>query len=150
MKNIVLDASALLRYVDNESGSERVAEYLQKALAAELAVLISSVNWGEVVYSVLKAHGEKASSFISELKALPIEIVPTSMERAEDAAHFKHIHRIPYADAFAGSLAAEMRARLVTADYDFHGISPTGMQIELLPAKREVKIKLPTLSHRTR
>ena len=136
MKNIVLDASALLRFVDNETGSERVAEYLQKALGAELAVLISCVNWGEVVYSVLKAHGEKASSFLSELKALPIEIVPSSIERAEDAARFKHVHGIPYPDAFAGSLAMEMRARLVTADYDFHGISPTGMQIELLPARR--------------
>jgi predicted nucleic acid-binding protein len=137
VKNIVLDASALLRFVDNETGSERVAEYLQKALGAELAVLISSVNWGEVVYSVLKAHGEKASSFVSELKGLPIEIVPASIERAEDAARFKHTHGIPYADAFAGSLAMEMRARLVTTDYDFHGISPTGMQIELLPAKRK-------------
>src|SRR5689334_14299006 len=55
MKRFVLDASALLRFADNEAGVDRVAELAKLARRNQAELYISSVNWGEVVYALLRA-----------------------------------------------------------------------------------------------
>ncbi len=136
MKKAVIDASALLRLVDNEAGADRMESYFDQARSGTIRLSMPAVNWGEVVYVILKVRGtEGAEALLPRLKSLPFRIVEITVEAAEQAAQFKHAHGVHYADAFAGSLAASEGATLVTADYDFHSIPSAKLNVDILPRK---------------
>ena len=75
MVSYVLDASALLRYLDREEGATRVAQILKGQFSGNNRVMISAVNWGEVAGILEKRHGQAAvenaleSENVNELKA---------------------------------------------------------------------------------
>ncbi|HEY6445711.1 MAG TPA: PIN domain-containing protein [Acidobacteriaceae bacterium] len=143
MKTFVLDASAVLRFTDKEPGFDRVLKLLQAAARGEVRLLISAVNWGEIVHAVAKRCGPQAQTILDNLASLPMTIVPVDAAAASRAAYFKFLYRLPYADAFAGALAlapsaaeeTTETAALVTADNDFRGIPAGKLDIELLPGK---------------
>jgi len=139
MKAFVLDASALLRFTDKEAGFDRVRGLLQKAARSEIQLLMSAVNWGEVVHAVTRRSGSGAPVILDSLAALPIEIVPVDAGDAADAGRLKIRYGVPYADSFAAALTVRRQSggdcTLVTADNDFRGL-PTGtLRIEFLPNK---------------
>ena len=137
MNEYVLDASALLRYLDREPGFDRVAALLKQAARGGIRLLVSAVNWGEVVSVLCRAHGLSAArATASKLRALPLTIVAADAERAEEAGIFKQDFKVPSADAFAGSLAFREKATLVTADFDFK-TATRSVKIEFLPEKKK-------------
>ena len=75
------------------------------------------------------------SSVAANLAALPLSIIAAEKDLAEAAAVFKYNFKVPFVDAFAGSLALHKNATLVTADYDFKSVPSGTMNIEFLPAK---------------
>ena len=116
----VLDASALLAYLEKESGYEKVREAFVKAAAADRRLLMSAVNWGEVYYILIREYGvEKANEITSLIDTFPIEVVHADQEVAKQAALFKATKKLPYADCFAASLAFLRRGELIAADKDF-------------------------------
>jgi predicted nucleic acid-binding protein len=137
----VLDASALLRFTDKETGFERVQYLLVQAAKGSCILLLSAVNWGEIVAAIFKRANYaqpamlRASALMANLLALPLTVIPATRELAEDAAMFKCTHKVPFADAFAGSLALHENATLVTADYDFKRVPPGIVKIDFLPSK---------------
>jgi len=140
MRTCVLDASAVLRFTDREPGFDRVRELLEQAARGEIRLMMSAVNWGEIVYAVSKRNPAQAPFVLDGLAALPITIVPADASAAADAGLFKWRYGIPYADAFAGALTlrqrtAESKAVLVTADNDFRDIPRGVLSIEFLPGK---------------
>jgi predicted nucleic acid-binding protein len=81
---------------------------------------MSVVNWGEVYYSIWRAHGEKAAAIkLREIAQLPLQIVDVDMELTQLAATLKAQHNLPYADCFAAAVAQARKATLVTSDKDF-------------------------------
>ncbi len=137
MKNCVLDASAILRFVEDGPGAARVEELILQAQSGTPRVLLSAVNWGEVHYVIARRQSEeKAASFSAQFRNLPIEIMAVDHRAAERAGMFRRKFSLPYADAFAASLAAKEGATLVTADYDFKNVESV-IRVEFLPAKRE-------------
>jgi uncharacterized protein with PIN domain len=56
----VLDTSALLRFVDDEAGAERVADTFREQADGAAKVLMCAVHWGEVAHGILKRHGAAA------------------------------------------------------------------------------------------
>lgn len=131
----VLDASSLLRFLDDEAGAERIEDLLNKARTGGSELLISAVNWGEVVYVLARTQGPtRSAEIISGLRSLPLTIISVTGHRAEEAAGFKQQFKVPYADAFAGALARSENIPLVTADYDFKNATAT-IKVEFLPAK---------------
>jgi predicted nucleic acid-binding protein len=133
----VLDASALLRFLDDESGADIVQQVLERASRGSAPVLMSAVNWGEIVYVLLRARGEQvAREVCGSLASLAIEIVAVDASMAERAAFIKEDFKIPYADSYAAALALHENATLVTADYDFAQLSGK-LRLKMLPAKGE-------------
>ena len=131
----VLDASSLLRFLDDEAGAARVEDLLNQARTGKTEILLSAVNWGEIVYVMARAHGRARSGpMIDRLRSLPLNIVGVTPAGAEAAAWFKDQFRVPYADSFAGALAQAESIPLVTADYDFKAAT-TAIKIEFLPQK---------------
>ena len=144
MTTWVLDASAILRYTDKEPGYKRVRELFRQAAQGEAELLLSAVNWGEIVGALYKRVGMmRARTIAGNLAALPMTIVPADTGHAEAAAIFKCDFKVPYADAFAGALTLarstpKQQATLVTADYDFKSIPVGTIKIEFLPPKAVV------------
>jgi predicted nucleic acid-binding protein len=130
-----MDASAILRYIENEPGAARVEELLNRGLAGACEIAISPVNWGEVLYVLLRKLGlVSATRIAAQLRALPIMITTAGEAQAEQAAGIKNQYGIPYADCYAAALAQQQRGILVTADYDLKACSPA-LKIEFLPAR---------------
>ena len=138
MTTYVLDASAILRFSDKEAGFDRVRDLLIQAAQGKVELLLSAVNWGEIVGALYERAGglsAPTNSLAANLAALPLTIVAADKELAEGAAIFKYDFKIPFVDAFAGSLALHENATLVTADYDFKSVPSRTIKIEFLLAK---------------
>jgi len=132
----VLDSSALLRFLDGEAGSAYVERLLLRCASGEVDLLIAAVNWGEVIYAIVRRKGAQAAhELINRLSSLRLTVVPCDAMGAQEAAFFKERFKVPYADAFAGSLALRESALLVTADFDFKTLPPGAIKIEFLPSK---------------
>lgn len=116
----VLDSFALLAFLRDEPGSEKVAAILEKAGAREQPVHMTEVNYAEVQYIVRRKDGEAAWRVVAgELVAMPIEFHPADRALADVAADFKTRFKLSLADAFAAALAKLRNAELVTGDAEF-------------------------------
>jgi PIN domain nuclease of toxin-antitoxin system len=138
MTTYVLDASAILRFSDKEAGFDRVRDLFIEAAQGKAELLLSAVNWGEIVGALYKRAGGLSAltnNLAANLAALPITVVPADKDLAASAAIFKYDFKVPFVDAFAGSLALHENATLVTADYDFKSVPSGTIKIEFLPAK---------------
>jgi predicted nucleic acid-binding protein len=136
MTAYILDASALLRYIDDEAGAERVEVLLSACVAGTAELCISAVQWGEVAGNLRKRLGASQERRILST-ALPseAEIISVGGERAVRAAGIKVDRNISYADAVALELAMSFQDHvLVTADYGFKAVEDLA-RVEFLPAK---------------
>lgn len=116
----VLDASALLAYLEKESGYEKVRDALVRAADTDKRLLMSAVNWGEVYYVLAKTYTlDKAEEIAALIETFPVDIVPVDQHLARSAAAFKALKNIPYADCFAAALSQSRKAPLMTGDKDF-------------------------------
>jgi predicted nucleic acid-binding protein len=130
MRRYVCDANALLNYIDNRPHGLRIAAMLKEAARADQPLLISAVNWGEVLYLLWRSYGEEyVERMGAGAKQLPLKIMPATDEDALTAARLKAVHKLPYADSFAAALALRERATLVTSDPDFEKL---GKQLPIL------------------
>ncbi|MGO9650601.1 MAG: type II toxin-antitoxin system VapC family toxin [Terriglobales bacterium] len=120
-RRYVLDANALISFIERRRvAAEKVRNLMAEALRQDVPLLMSAVNWGEVLYIIWRRHGElKARTAEVTLQQLPIVVMSADQSRASRAAALKHKHSLGYADAFAAELAIERNALLVTADPDF-------------------------------
>jgi predicted nucleic acid-binding protein len=116
----VLDSFALLTFLRDEPGSDKVAVLLEKASAREQPVHMTEVNYAEVQYIVRRKDGEAAWRAVAgELLAMPIEFHPADRPLADIAADLKTRFKLSLADAFAAALAKIRNAELVTGDPEF-------------------------------
>ena len=136
MVTYVLDSSAILRYLDGEAGSDRVAEILRGHMAGKCGAVICSLHWGEIAGQVCKQRGMRAmESTLSRLVAFGIPVVSVDADRAVRAALIKFRTAVPYVDAFGVELTTDSRESVfVTADFDFKE-ARRDVTIEFLPVK---------------
>ncbi|MFH0762487.1 MAG: type II toxin-antitoxin system VapC family toxin [Candidatus Omnitrophota bacterium] len=116
----VLDAHGLLVFLEKEAGYKKVEQSFVAAVEKDKYLLMSSVNFGEVYYIVLRECGQdKAHEIEKIIRTLPIEIIDVDMQLAREAARFKANHKISYADCFAAALAKLHRGEVITGDKEF-------------------------------
>ena len=121
----VLDASALLAWLHNEHGGERVEGIL------ELAAL-SAVNLSEVLQKGLQA-GADVSGFEEDLEALGVEIRVFGAADAELAAALWPATRrlgLSLADRACLATAKRLKVPAVTADREWEKVE--GVQVEVI------------------
>jgi len=129
VSGIVLDAYSLIAYLEREPGYETVKGHLERAAQTGRNLLLCSVNWGEVYYSVMREAGQaKADETVRIVETLPIDVVSADVSLTRQAAIYKASHKMSYADCFAAALAKVQEATLVTGDKDFKLL---GRQLEV-------------------
>lgn len=133
MKPYVLDANAVMRYLQKRPGFEQVRDLLKKASRGEARLFISVVNRGEVLYSLARRAGVQEASEALRTLASCIEAVDVHEENADAAALLKLHYKLGFADCFAAELAMRSGATLVTADPEFARL---GKQLKVLALPR--------------
>ncbi len=116
----ILDAHALLVFLEKETGYKKVESLFVSAVEKDNYLLMTSVNFGEVYYVVLRECGQKKVKEIEKIiRALPIEIIDVDTQLAQEAAYFKATKKISYVDCFTAALAKLRRGEVVTGDKEF-------------------------------
>ena len=119
----ILDASALVTYLWKQPGYERVQELFIKAAGNGKGLLMSTVNFGEVYYLLIREHGlEDADKILKFIETLPIEFVPADLVITKQAALYKAVKKLPFADCFAAALAKVHKGEIVTGDKEFKAV----------------------------
>lgn len=121
----VLDSWALIAFFEDEPAADAIEQLLIKAESKSHKLLLSVVNWGEIYYSTMRRSSQElAEQTANEISAMPIELVAveTNKELARQAAIFKAVKKMSYADCFAAALAKLRNAELVTGDKEFQQV----------------------------
>jgi predicted nucleic acid-binding protein len=130
----VFDSYALLAFLEDEPGSNRVLEMLEAAKNRKCNISMCVINLGEVLYIVERERGlVKAQETLARIMEFPLEIVEADLTLTKAAAHLKANNSIAYADCFSAALSQVKDASLVTGDPEFYKINTgTNLHIELL------------------
>jgi len=119
----VLDSWALLCYLEQEPGFEKMIDLFEKAVESSKPLLMSIINWGEVYYQVARRYGEEKAQEIEQLiGTLPITLIEANKDITREAARLKTTRRMAYADCFAAALARLKKAELYTGDIEFKAV----------------------------
>jgi predicted nucleic acid-binding protein len=119
----VLDSWALLCYLEQEPGFEKMIDLFEKAVESSKPLLMCVVNWGEVYYQVARRFGDTKAQEIEKLiQTLPITLVEANKELTREAALIKATKKMAYADCFAVALARLRKAELYTGDPEFRAV----------------------------
>lgn len=137
MKNTTLDSFAVLAWLQDEPGADKVETALLDAREHGRALFLNAVNLGEVYYILARKHGhDYAQQIIYQIEALPITLVPCDTPLALAAARVKADHPIAYADTIALATAQRENAVLVTGDPEFKQVE-TLVEIDWVPLPRK-------------
>jgi ribonuclease VapC len=119
----LLDSFAVLAWLQDEPGAAKVETFLREAGRAEVPLLLTVVNLGEVYYRVARQHGHPmAEGIVRQLHALPVEFCACDEQLSLAAARIKADFPIALADAVAAAAAQREEATVVTGDPEFHKI----------------------------
>ena len=123
MRVTVFDSYAVLALFFEEPGAEVVEGILHEAAIADKPVLITAMNWAEVLYRMKRKRGDEGVATAKRFEAtMPLDVAPVDRAMAEIAAEYKAAHRMSLADAFAAALAKQKKAELVTGDQEFKAV----------------------------
>ena len=120
----LLDSHAALVYLKKEKGYQKVKAELKAADKANLPLLMSEINIGEVCYTVLRAKlAPDLEEFLSLFLSLPIQPVSVDFELILEASKIKAKYPLSYADAFVIATALREKATIITGDPEFKAVS---------------------------
>ena len=111
----ILDASAVMIFLQDEPGADGVRSLLLKAEEGAVKLVMSVVNLGEVWYAIARVKSpETADQYIQQIRGMAIDIVDVDWQLARQAAVYK-----AYADCFVAALAQSRKGEVVTGDKEF-------------------------------
>jgi len=117
-KKTVLDSFALLVFLGNESGCEKIKALLT---AEDSEVFINDINLGETYCILARERGDEQADYFLEVifPALPIIHLANGLREVIDAARVMAKYALSYADCFGIATARSQGASLVTGDPEF-------------------------------
>jgi|SRR3972149_1193321 len=122
-KALVLDSWSIIAYLEDEPAGQQIAELISGAHGADVPVMMTVVNAGEVWYILAREVSEEdANSSIKQLRDLRIQFVDADWELTLAAARLKSNNKMSYADCYAAALAKNKKADLVTGDKEFKAV----------------------------
>lgn len=121
MAEYVLDSYAVLALLSDDAGAEEFGAMLEDT---RNHFWMSVVNLGEVYYVVARKEGEVvATQTMSDIRGQEnVTIVDATWDRVLQAAKFKMLGSLSYADAFACGLAVECDAIVISGDPEFRNV----------------------------
>jgi predicted nucleic acid-binding protein len=132
----VLDSYAVLTYLKEEPGWQKVRCALWAAMRRQTALYLSSVNLGEIYYIVYRENGPAlADQALALIKLWPVNVVPADSSLALIAGRMKAENRISYADAYVVATALKKKAVILTGDREFKEVEDF-LKVDWLPKNK--------------
>jgi len=123
LKSPVLDSFAVLVFLFQENGHERVTDLLERAAESDTSLLITAPNWAEICYIGERRVGAARWREVrAKLLSLPIDILPVDRGLAELAGEIKAKKKMSMADCFAAAMALQMNTEIYTGDPEFRAV----------------------------
>jgi len=115
----VLDACAMIAFLQNEAGADKVTAILTNARDGKCKIYMNVANLVEVYYDIFRAVGKaKADEEIAMIKKLPVVIQTEITDNIfSEAGRFKASYKISFADSFALAQAIVSSGELLTSDH---------------------------------
>jgi predicted nucleic acid-binding protein len=132
----ILDAFAVIAFLEGEPGASQVKALLQRAQRGEVELKLHQINLGEIIYSSWRKRGETHAYYTYGLVAQQPILIDTTMSEAFffRVCGLKARYPISYADAFAAALALESGGTLVTGDPELKALEEgEGLSLMWLP-----------------
>jgi len=118
----VLDASAILAWVQDETGADMVDVYLDGAV-------VSAVNWSEVLQKV-RQHGRDAQETSTLLLALGVEVSDATGADAVTAARLWDVDRpLSLGDRFCLALGSRLGVPVLTAERAWADVEDVAVEL---------------------
>jgi ribonuclease VapC len=120
-KAYVLDSWSVMAFLEDEPAGEAVGNLLADAHEHGIPLLMTTVNAGEVWYILAREISEAAADqSIKDVRELGIGFYDADWKLANQAARFKAVKKMSFADCFAAALAVQQKgSMLVTGDKEF-------------------------------
>lgn len=128
-KSFVLDACALIAFLNDEKGADKVEDVLRMGQRDECAIYINKFNVLEIYYGVFREYDkEKAEETLTRILALHLIIIDTLADDVfKEAGRLKAIYKISLADSIALAEAKTRGCQILTADHhEFDAIDEKG------------------------
>ena len=115
----IFDASALIAYLNKESGSNVINDLLKKAVDGDVQIHMNIINLIEVHYANIRNLGkEQASVILEKILASPIKVVPVISDRIfHEASFLKSTYKMSLGDCIGLATAIELSGQFVTSDH---------------------------------
>ena len=129
----VLDTSAWLTLIEDESGADTIQQLLEAAQAGEALLLTSFMSYMEVFYITLQERDiDEARERLALMAALPTQRVESSKALGVSAANIKAHYRLSVADAWIAALEIVQIGNAVLPQ-TISGVKPVGCSTLALP-----------------
>ena len=117
--NYFLDACALLAFLNDEEGAEKIEDFLNQAAINSISVSINIVNLLEVYYGELRDKGAGIAQIVLDMvQHYSVKIVNTvSAQVFQEAARLKVAYKMSLADCIGIATAIEFSGQFVTSDH---------------------------------
>lgn len=127
----IMDACALLAFLNDEPGGEIIENLLRKADNKECTLYMHKLNILEIYYGIFREISPtKAEETLNKIRALPITIIAVlSDEVFEEAGRLKATYKVSLADSIALAEAKTRKVQLLTSDH--HEFDPLDAQKEV-------------------
>lgn len=128
-QSYVLDSWPILEWmIGNQPAARHFSEFLEKAIGDDSSLLISRMNYGEVLYMMpRKLPLEKLEPSRKALRYLPLQIISVDDSYVDQAVLIKTENACSFADCFAASVAIRFSAPVVTGDPEFLKLQSKGL-----------------------
>lgn len=129
MSRYVLDSFAILVFLQQEQGWERVRDLFMEASEGNTELYMSVINMAEVKYILARRRMDKPQA-LAAIEALPISIVSAD-DYIDQVIELKAGYTISLADCFGAAIAIQLSCPIVTADPEFRNLEDI-LQVEWL------------------
>jgi predicted nucleic acid-binding protein len=129
VSSYVIDSWPILEWLLNKApAAAHFEQFVDQAIAAQSYLVMSRMNYGEVIYSLAKPlPNPRIEALLLDMRSLPITILSVDDALVDEAALLKSRYAISYADCFAAALAIRMNAAVVTGDPEFLHLRDQGL-----------------------
>jgi ribonuclease VapC len=123
-KLFIFDSHALLKFFQREGGHEKIIQLLEDIRKQGTPKYINAINVGEMIYVIKREFGDqKKVEVLANIERLGFTTLPVPNTLIFQAAEYKAIYSISYADCFVLASAIEHKATIVTGDPEFTKVS---------------------------
>lgn len=119
MKTYVMDACAMIAFLANENGAEKVDEIIAMADKGDCFLYMNKLNLLEIYYDIFRKNGKSiANKTLRLIQALPISFNDRLEDKIfKEAGRLKASYRISLADSIVLAEGKTRRATVISADH---------------------------------